>query len=337
MLAGVFDRIGSLTLKEKEIPTLNSEYDVKIKVEAASICGTDVHILADPPGHPATTGVVLGHEFVGEIVETGSGVSTVQIGDRVVIDPTLVCGNCSYCKSGHAHMCENSSTIGIFEDGGWTSYCVVPSMNVHKISKDVPLEVACLAEPLSVVVNGIEKINIQPGDNVVILGSGPIGQIFTQAVKAAGAGKIICTDFSDFRLEYSTKSGATRTVNPNKEDIIQIVKEEMLIGADVVIDCVGVLLNQSLELVRKGGKILLVGMNDHAETTVRQYDITRNEITIQGTYIQNFDFPKVTKILETNLLNLDEIITHRITLDKIHEGMEVMRSGEAIKVIVYPE
>lgn len=337
MLAAVFEKVGQLVLQEREIPSITSDQEVKIKIEAASICGTDVHILSDPPGHPATPGIIQGHEYVGDVVEIGNAVKNVNVGDRVIVDPTFTCGYCTYCQMGNSHMCEHMSTFGIFLDGGFTTYSVVPASNVYKISKQVPPEIAALAEPLSCVINGSEKVKVQPGDSVVILGAGPMGQLFTQVIKAAGAGTIICVDLSDFRLKYSKISGATHIVNPNNQDVIEVVREVTGIGADVVIDCVGVLFNQAMELVRRGGQILLVGMNSHAKPAINQYDITRNEITVKGTYIQNHHFPKVIKILESNLLNLEDLITHKITLDQIHEGIEIMRKGEAIKIIVYPE
>ncbi|MGW9019819.1 alcohol dehydrogenase catalytic domain-containing protein, partial [Priestia megaterium] len=295
MLTGVFEKVGNLTLQEKEIPVLKTDLDVKIKVEAASICGTDVHILADPPGHPATPGIVQGHEYVGEVVEVGKEVSNVSVGDRVIVDPTTTCGSCYYCQVGKQNLCENASTIGIFLDGGWASYSVVPSKNVYKVSKKIAPELAVLAEPLSCVINGSEKIKVQPGDSVVIIGAGPMGQLFTQVLKAAGAAKIICVDFSDYRLNYSKLSGATHIINPQSQDLERSVKEITEVGADVVIDCVGSLFNQCMNLVCHGGQILLVGMNEHAHPDIKQYDLTRNEITVKGTFIQNNNFPKVVK------------------------------------------
>ncbi|MCM3652293.1 zinc-dependent alcohol dehydrogenase [Metabacillus litoralis] len=337
MLAGVFEKVGSLAIQEKEVPTLKSELDVKIKVLAASICGTDVHILSDPPGHPATTGVIQGHEYMGEVVEIGKEVKNVNVGDRVIVDPTTTCGSCHYCQIGKPNMCENSSTLGIFLDGGWASYSVVPSKNLFKISKEIAPEIAVLAEPLSCVIHGSERVNVQPGDSVVIVGAGPMGQLFTQVLKAAGATKVICADFSDYRLDYAKKSGATHVINPKNKDLIKAVREITEVGADVVVDCVGALFDQCMSLVRHGGQILLVGMNEHANPQIKQYDLTKNEITVKGTYIQNYDFPKVVKVLESNLLNLESLITHKISLDKISEGIDTMRKGEAIKIIVYPE
>lgn len=338
MLAAVFEEKenNKLVLREKDEPKINQDTDLIIKVEAASICGTDVHILANPPGHPATHGIVQGHEYVGEVVDIGTKVKAINIGDRVVIDPTTTCGSCYFCKNGAANMCENSSSIGVFMDGGWASYSVVPAQNVHKISKHVPIEHAVLAEPLSCVINGIEKINIRPGDNVVILGSGPMGQLFTQVSKISGAGSITCSDFSDFRLDISKKSGASCTVNPKKQDIQSLIMKETRVGADIVIDCTGVLFDQSIELVKRGGQVLLVGMNKNANPDINQYSITRNEISVKGTYIQNNKFPKVVKILESNLLNLKDLITHKVSLVNIHQGIEKMSAGEAVKIVVYP-
>ncbi|MFP3126491.1 zinc-dependent alcohol dehydrogenase family protein [Ectobacillus funiculus] len=337
MLAGVFEKPGSVALQEKEMPTLKSDLDVKIKVLAASICGTDVHILSEPPGHPATRGIIQGHEYMGEVVEIGKHVKNVNVGDRVIIDPTTTCGSCYFCEIGKPNMCEHSSALGIFLDGGWAPYSVVPSKNVFKISNEIAPEIAVLAEPLSCVIHGSERVNVQPGDSVVIVGAGPMGQLFTQVLKAAGAAKIICVDFSDYRLDYSKKSGATHIVNPKNEDLVKAVKEITKVGADVVVDCVGTLLDQCMSLVRHGGQILLVGMNEHANPQIKQYDLVRKEITIKGTYIQSYDFPKVVKILESSLLNLESLITHKISLSKINDGIDTMRKGGAIKIIVYPD
>ena len=337
MLSAIFEDVGKLVLKEVGIPELSNADEVKIKVEVASICGTDIHILSDPPTHPATPGIIQGHEYIGEIVEIGNNVQNVEVGDRVIVDPTTVCGHCYYCQTGIQNVCENFSTIGIFKDGGWASYSVVPSKNVYKISKKVPAEIAVLAEPLSCVINGSEKIQTQPGDNVVILGTGPMGQLFTQVQKAAGAGQIITVDLSDYRLDHAKKSGATHILNPSKEDVQKIVKEITKVGEDIVIDCVGVLFDQAIELVRKGGKVLLVGMNENANRPIKQCEITKKEITVMGTIIQNNHFPKVIKILEANILNLESLITHKTSLTNIHEALEIMRKGDASKIMVYPE
>jgi len=336
MLAGVFESIGTLTLKEVPEPNLVHDTDIKVMVEAASICGTDVHILGTPPSHPANVDTVLGHEFVGRIVEVGKDVTHLSIGDRIVVDPTITCGTCAYCQSGHANVCENFTTIGIFENGGWAKYCVLPARNAHRISEDVPVEIAAMAEPLSCVVNASEKLQTKPGDTVVILGAGPMGQLFIQMQKAAGAGTIIAVDFSDYRLNIAKQSGATHLVNPQHDKLEDIVEQLTKIGADSVVDCVGTLFGQAVELVRKAGKVVLLGMNDKAFPKIHQCSITSKELTIFGSIIQNYHFPKVVQLLESNVLNLETLITETIELKDIEKGLELMRQGAAIKIIVKP-
>jgi threonine dehydrogenase-like Zn-dependent dehydrogenase len=336
MLAGVFKREGVLSLEERKLPQITKPDEVLIRVLAAGICGTDIHILATPPGHPATPGKIMGHEYVGEVVEVGEGVRTLQIGDRVVVDPTITCGICRYCQMGSPNLCEEMTTLGIFLDGGWTSYSVAPARALHKISKHVSPEIAVFGEPLSCVINGCEKIKVQPGESVAVLGAGPMGQLFIQVLRAAGAGKIIAVDLSEYRLEYAKRSGATMLVNPKRENVEETIRRETEIGCDVVVDCVGSLFDQALTLVRRGGQILLLGMNQHATPPIRQHDITRYEVSVKGTYISRFSFPKVIQILEAGVLRLDQLISHRVGLHEIDIGLEAMRKGEAIKVIVTP-
>lgn len=336
MLAAEFEGEGKLSIKDKKVPEIKNANEVKLKVEVASICGSDLHILATPPTHPAEPNIIQGHEYIGEVVEKGKEVTSLNVGDRVIVDPTVVCGRCYYCQNGEKNICENFSTIGIFEDGGWAEYSVVPSQNVFKISKEVPAEIAVLAEPLSCVVSGNEKLHTNPGDKVVVLGAGPMGQLFTQILKATGAGTIIVVDYSEYRLNFATSSGATHTINPKNQNVEEVIDDLTNIGADIVIDCVGSLFDQSINLVRKGGKILLVGMNENSNKPVQQFRITQNEIKVMGTIIQNNKFPTVIKILESGILKLESLITHKMPLKDIHEGIEIMKTGKAIKILVYP-
>ena len=336
MLAAVFEGEGKLNLKEVPIPEIKKLDDVLLQVEAASICGTDIHILEVPPGHPANKGVILGHEYTGKILEIGDGVKDFKKGDRVVIDPNITCGSCIYCKIGLSNMCERMTTLGIFINGGFTEYNVAPAKALHKISPDVPPELAVFAEPLSCVINATQKLKVQPGESVVVLGAGPIGLLFTQMFKASGAGKIIVSEVSEYRSKYAKQSGATTVVNPLKENLEKVVKKETVIGADIVVDAVGTLFKEAMKIVRRGGHILLFGQNYKAKAEITQNDITRNELTIFGNYIANFTFPLTVKIIESKILNLEKLITHRFPLKDIHKGIEAMRKQRAIKVVLIP-
>lgn len=336
MLAAVFKGEGRLELEEVFFPRLKREDEVLLKVEAGSICGTDVHILEVPPGHPATKGVILGHEYAAKVLEVGGDITHLKEGDRVVIDPNITCGYCEYCRLGLPNTCVNMTTLGIFTNGGFAQCSVAPAKALHKISAHLPEEEACLAEPLSCVINGAQKVKLQPGESVVILGAGPIGLLFTLLFKSAGAGKIIVAEVNKFRSEFALKSGADLVVDPTSENLEKIVKEKTGLGADVVVDAVGSLLAQTLGLVRNGGSILLFGMNEKARGEIKQYDITRREIKVQGTFIANATFPPAVKMLESKVLELKGLITHQFPLSKIKEGVELMRKGKAIKVIIKP-
>lgn len=336
MLAAVFEGKGRLNLKEVLTPEIKKPDEVLLQVERASICGTDMRILEVPPGHPATEGVILSHEYTGKVLEVGEAVTQFKKGERVVVDPNITCGNCSYCKMGTPNMCENMTTLGIFINGGFARYSVAPAKALHKISPDLLPELAVFTEPLSCVVSATQRLKVHPGEVVAVLGAGPIGLLFIQMFKASGAGKIIVSEISEYRAKFAYESGASRVVNPLKDNLERIVKEETIVGADVVVDAVGTLVKSAMAIVRRGGRILLFGQNYQARAQVAQNDITRNELTVMGSFIARFTFPFAIKIIESKVLDLEKLITHRLPLEDVHKGIEIMRKGEAIKVIITP-
>lgn len=335
MLAAVFVGEGKLELTEVPVPKIKRG-EVLLEIEAASICGTDVQILKIPPGHPANKGVILGHEFSGRIVALSGEGSGFKEGDRVVVDPNITCGSCLYCKRGQPNMCANMTTLGIFINGGFTKYTAVPMKALHKISPQLPPEIAVFAEPLSCVVNATLKLKIDPSESVAILGAGPIGLCFLQVFRASGAARIMVSEVSDLRKKASLECGATRVIDPRKENIMEVVKKETEFGVDVVVDAVGSQMSDALQIVRNGGRVLLFGQNTEARAEITQNTITRRELTVMGSFIAKFTFPPAIKILESKALALDKLITHRFPLERIHEGLTAMREGKAIKVIITP-
>jgi 2-desacetyl-2-hydroxyethyl bacteriochlorophyllide A dehydrogenase len=336
MTAVVFEGNGKYALKEISTPKIKTGNQVLIEVEAASICGTDIHILDVPPGHPANAGVILGHEYLGYIVDKGAEVQDYKIGDRVVIEPNLFCGNCYYCKMGRTNMCLHNTCLGIFVDGGFAKYSLVPSNAIHRLSKEIPVEAAIFAEPLSCVVSAMRKMQVNAGENALVLGAGPIGLYFIQMLKAAGAGKIIVSEISKFRTDYAYKCGATRVINPDKENLEDIICEMTLDGVDVSVDAVGLLINNAITCTRSGGRILLFGMNNSRKQEISQNTITRKDLTIIGNYVSSYMFGETVKILESGMLPLKELVTHKLKLEDIQIGIDAMKKGEALEVIVYP-
>jgi 2-desacetyl-2-hydroxyethyl bacteriochlorophyllide A dehydrogenase len=336
MQAVVFRGEGRWGLESFPVPKIQTDDDVLLKVDRASICGTDIHILAVPPGHPATPGSILGHEYVATVVDAGKAVAHLKPGDRVVIDPNITCGLCRYCRLGMSNVCENMTTLGIFRHGGLAEYNLAPAKALHKISREVPPERATLAEPLSCVLHAFEKSVLVPGEGVAILGAGPIGLLFFLLFKAAGAGKVFVIEPVEFRRRVAESLGADAVLDPKKVNCADEVKSATELGADIVVDAAGTLLPDSLEILRRGGRAILFGMNQHATRELNQYWITRYEVSIVGSYIQRTAFPKVVRLLEAGVLPLEKLITHQLRLGEIARAWEAMRSGEAIKAVVEP-
>ncbi|MBI1764003.1 MAG: alcohol dehydrogenase catalytic domain-containing protein [Acidobacteria bacterium] len=334
MQAIVFHGDGKWGLESAPQPQLAAHDDVLLRVDRAGICGTDLHILSTPPGHPATPGSILGHEYVATVVDAGDGVTHLQRGDHVVIDPNITCGLCQYCRAGMTNVCERMTTLGIFRHGGLAEYNVAPAKALHRISNDVPVERAALAEPLACVWHAFEKAQLTPGESVAILGAGPIGLLFQLLFKAAGAGKVFLVEPADYRRQTAEELGADGAFTP--ADSVEAIKAATGLGADIVVDAVGSLLPEALQLVRFGGRVILFGMNLHAERTLNQYHPTRYEITIIGSFIQRTAFPKVVRALESNIVPVEKLITHRIGLGELGAGLEALRNGRAIKVLVQP-
>ncbi|BDF34509.1 alcohol dehydrogenase [Lachnospiraceae bacterium] len=327
---------GRYEVKETKMPELKSEEDVLIRVEAAAICGTDIHILEVPPGHPAAEGAILGHEFSGQIEKAGSKVADVKPGDRVVVDPSLFCGKCYYCRHGQPNMCMHNTCLGVFLDGGFAQYCVAPQSCLYKVSPDTPAETAVHLDPAGCVLTSLGKLNPQVGENALILGAGPVGLYFIMMLKRMGMGKIIVSEPSSYRRQYAYKFGADLAIDPSSEPLEQILKEHTVDGADFSVDTVGTLINDAVSYTRKGGRILLFGMNSNAWQTICQNTITRKDLTIMGNYASRFKFDDTLRILEKGLLPVEDMVTHRVSLEEFQSGIDALKSGRAIKVLVDP-
>lgn len=337
MMAAVFAGEGTLTLRDMPVPDVRRDDDVLLRVQGVGICGTDVHILSVPPGHPATEGVILGHEFVADVVRVGRTVTHVSPGDRVVVDPTPPCGACAYCQLDQPNMCENNLSLGVFTHGGMARFTVVPVRAVFRISPAVPPEIAVLAEPIADVLNGIRRAAPQLGETALVLGAGPIGLLFTLLLRAAGAGKVLVSEVAPRRAQRAAECGADLVIDPSREDLAQAVRRVSPLGADLVVDAVGKLLPDALRAVRKGGRVVLFGVDQSAETPLRQADLTFRELSILGSYIDRSTFPQAIRLLESGRLDFAKLVTHRLPLTRVHEGIDLLRRGEGIKVVIEPD
>ena len=323
-----------LELRELPVPEVTKPDDVLVRVEGCGICGSDVAILAGL--HPVVLDTVIGHEFVARVEAIGTSVTHVKPGDRVAIAPNLSCGVCPYCRLGMTNHCLNWTCLGVHRNGGFEEYTIAPASAVLPLSDHLPLEEAVFIEPLSCVYTGTSKIKIQPGETAVVMGAGPIGLIFVKIFKASGAGKIIVSDIMPLRLEYARKAGADIVVNSKEQNLEEIVKAETGIGAPVVVDSVGSLAKEATYLAAKQGRICLFGVNSAARPVLEQWLVTHNELDIFGTFVGVNMFPPAMRMLESGVVSLSSLLSHRLALRDIHRGFEAIHAGEAIKIMVTP-
>jgi threonine dehydrogenase-like Zn-dependent dehydrogenase len=331
MPAAIFAGEGRLEIGSRTLPALTRPDDVLVQVEACGICGTDLKILERPQAHPATEGVVLGHEILGVVDEAGPE-AHLAAGDRVVIAPNIGCGLCAACRRGLPNQCPNMRTLGIHEDGGLATRLRAPASACFRIAADVPGELAVLAEPLSTVAHGARLAAVFPGESALVLGAGPAGLMFT-ALLAAGGARVVVAEPAATRARLASALGAHEVLDPGRDDVAAAMAEITGgVGADVVVDAVGSQLATALAAVRAGGRIVLFGMNTEARTDVAQERITRRGLTLLGAYVGVDMMPLAVDILEQGAVDLTPLVTHRIDLDALPAALDDLRRGDAVKV-----
>ena len=333
-LVPIFRGNGVLEYVERQKPQLMADDDVIVRIEACGICGTDLNILATPPAHKATPGIVIGHEGVGIVEAMGPAVQGLQPGDRVVIANRLTCGQCAYCRRGLDNQCTNYQTIGTTIDGAFAPYLRAPARALWKIDPAVPRDDAALLEPLACAVGWVRRAPFQVGDNVAIIGAGPMGLLFALLYRALGAGKVILLDVAPYRLAFAEEIGIDAAIDVTKVDAPAEVKRLTGLGADIVVDAVGNQINQAIQLARRGGQVILFGLRAHDNPPVSQYTITRYDLTVHGTFVGLHPFAQTIQLLESRRVQPSILVTHRLPLTELARGVELMRTQQAMKVLM---
>jgi len=336
MLAAIFEDEGKLVVRQAPTPTIRSAQDVLVKVEVCGVCGTDIRILAVPPIVRAKKGIVLGHEYIGQVVEVGPDVPQFKPGDRVAVIPDLPCGYCRFCAEGRPNLCENMVSIGGDTDGGFAQYALAPAKGLFKISPDLPVEQGAFIELLSCVMGGVQKAALLPGEDVVIIGAGPAGLVYMKVFKAAGAGKVIMVEVSPWRIDFARQAGADLVVNPREQNLRETVRAATDGGAHVVVDAVGSQVTAAMSAARKGGRIIVFGEDHTAECIIRPRDIQGQELRILGSFIGIQVFPKAVKMLESGTVQLTDLITHRLSLPELPAGIAELAAGHGAKGVCFP-
>ncbi len=330
-----------LAVTRAPIPGLGPR-DVLVRVKAASICGTDLHIVswdkwAQGRIHPP---LIFGHEFCGEVVETGAAVTQTEKGAYVSVEGHIADGTCYQCRTGNAHICENVQIVGVDRPGCFAEYVAVPETNVYPMDKDVPIDVAAIQDPFGNAVHTTLSGDVA-GLSVAIVGAGPIGCCAVAVAKAAGARQVFITDIRPYRLGLATRMGADRTIDSAKQDAVAVVKAETGgHGADVVLEMSGHPdgVRQAFKMLRAGGRASLLGIPSQPVTLDLADDIIFKGATVLGINGRRMwqTWYQAQALLRAKKVDLTPLITHTLPLVEIEKGMELLRAGEAAKIILYP-
>lgn len=330
--------LGNKTFEVREcpIPTAGPG-EVVIKNMACGVCGTDVHIYHGEPGSAdVTPPVVLGHEYAGEVVEVGEGVTALQPGDHVTVDPNIYCGACEYCRGGKKQLCETMQAIGVTRDGGFAQYSVVPVEQAFKLSADLPYEWGAMAEPVACCLHGIDLAGIRPGDTVCVIGGGAIGLIMMQLAKLSGAAKLVVSEPNEKRRQAALQLGADLAIDPTDPQ----QRASMECAANVVIECVGnnPAVQSAFDFAKKGATVVLFSVPKvDASFPLPLFDVYKKELTIKGSFVNPDTHDRAVQLLNAGKLNFEPIITHRFPLAQMAEAIAEQMGSESIKVVVCPQ
>jgi len=314
MKALVMKDVGRVEMEQLPIPHVKDPDDVLLRINAVGICGSDIKIIEGK--HHYRPNTVLGHEFCGEVVEVGSHVHHVKLGDRVAVDNNIRCGFCDFCRMGLTSQCVDikTSALGVMRNGGYAEYCLVPEKQCFVLPDEIDDVLGTQVETLATVVNGMNTLQMLPYDYVMVIGFGPIGYLFAQFAKNIAA-KVAVTEIDPYRIEIARQCGLT-VWNPNEVDVVQKITE-FTYGrkADIVIEATGNGFEQALKCVTPGGKVLPFGMDSSITATVIPNEITRWATKILGLYLgQNTMVPSI-RIFQENRLNMEPFFTKVIPLD----------------------
>jgi L-iditol 2-dehydrogenase len=319
--------------------------DVLVRILATGICGTDVEIVRGTMAYftsgLASYPVIPGHEWAGEIVELGSEVDTLAVGDRVVGECSIGCMKCARCRLGNYHRCNRRTETGILNrKGGFAEFITFPAAFIHKIATSVPLEVACLVEPAAVAYNGIRLAGVSPGTSVAIFGDGPIGLLLAQMARAFGAQSVVLIGLNSDRLRFAGRLGLSLVVDAGKEDINSALLKYAGELPSVVVEATGnpSAVESAIHATAPGGRLVLQGLfaGQHAHAL----DLDRvvvGDISIRGALGSPGVWPEVVKLIESARVEPGALLSDVLGLSDFDKGLELVASRRGMKVVLRPD
>ncbi|HSG62603.1 MAG TPA: L-threonine 3-dehydrogenase [Pseudomonadales bacterium] len=324
-------------MAERPLPEMGHN-DLLIKIRKTAICGTDMHIYHWDEWSKKTIPVpmVIGHEYVGEVVDMGQEVRGFKVGDRVSGEGHITCGHCRNCRAGRRHLCRKTIGVGVNRDGAFAEYLVIPAFNAFKIPHNISDELAAIFDPFGNAVHTALSFDLV-GEDVLITGAGPIGIMAAAVARHVGARHVVITDVNPFRLELALKMGASRAVNVQQQDLSDVMSElGMTEGFDIGMEMSGVpsALRDMLAKMNNGGKIAMLGIPP-TDVAIDWNQVIFKGLTIKGIYGREMfeTWYKMASLLQGGL-NLDPIITHQFDVSDFQKGFETMASGQSGKVIL---
>lgn len=325
--AAYMTELNKMEIRDIQVP-VPTEKEVLVKVEYVGICGSDVHYFHDGRcGDFVVDGeFMLGHECAGTVVQLGSKVTNLKVGDRVALEPGITCGQCEFCKSGRYNLCPDVQFLATPPvQGCYENYIAFPENMCFKLPENISTKEGALVEPLSVGMHAAAQGNITLGDQVVILGAGCIGLVTLLACKAYGATDITVVDVIPKRLEFAKKLGATRVINGKEQDVVaEIEKLTNGMGVEKVMETAGspITIAQTPYLVKNGGTIVLVGISAQPEISFNFGKIMAKEAKIESVFRYRNVYPKAIAAMEKGIIDVSGIVTHEFDFDDIQEAFE---------------
>jgi 2-desacetyl-2-hydroxyethyl bacteriochlorophyllide A dehydrogenase len=340
MRAVIIDKPGEIRVGNVPDPTPKPD-ELIVKVGACGICGTDLHI-SEGEFPPTPYPIVPGHEFAGEVVAVGSNVqpgigtkeTKLTVGTRVAVDPSLFCGHCVFCRTGHGNLCLDWNAIGDTVNGAFAEYVAVPAANAYVLPDHVSFREAALIEPVSCAVHGIHRLEPRLGDSMLIVGAGTMGLLLLQLALRGGASRAAMLDLNAQRLTLAEKLGAYRTATH-----IDALLDIEPLGFDCVVDATGVpkAIETAFKAVKRGGKFMVFGVApSEARVALSPFSIYNDEITIVGSMAVLHSYQQAVDLVSGGAINTEAMLTEAFPLEKFSHALDQVRQGKGLKTQILP-
>ncbi len=329
MKAVVVEKAGSVTVEQIPVPELQSG-EVLVKVHAAGLCGSDFHIFNGT--YPATYPIVQGHEFSGEITAVGPDVEGWHVGQRVTADPNIYCRHCYYCKKSQENMCENAQAIGVTRNGAFAEYVAVPQTQLYALPDSISYEEGALVEPLSCVLYGVKRLEMQQGDKAIIFGAGPMGMLLLKALKTGGASTLAMVDLDPVRLEQARKMGATETFTSVEEAVAAQSR-----GYDVVVDATGnpKVIEGMFRAAARRAKILQFGCADsNSKVVLNPYEIYDNDWKYIGTKTAVNTYSAAIDMMAAGRIDVKDLISQTVDMETLSDYLQHGKPAGTLKIVL---